>query len=152
MVCSGVRDRAAYIPMNAYGWGTMMDDYVFLEDIGRLVESHGASIMRGGISTRTARGMGRGGPSGIAKGLSGPGRAANGRQSYTSSQYPKSKREILKMQLGFKGIRMDLMADGMQRQRTNQSRFDSRCAIFLDTRVFLPLANPECMRDCMAKG
>ncbi|KAF8605491.1 hypothetical protein BDV93DRAFT_429573, partial [Ceratobasidium sp. AG-I] len=33
--CSGERDRAAYVPMNGYTWGTLADDYVFLEDVGR---------------------------------------------------------------------------------------------------------------------
>ncbi|KAF8341312.1 uncharacterized protein EI90DRAFT_2898884, partial [Cantharellus anzutake] len=33
--CNGQRDRAAYIPINQYGWGSMMDDYVLLEDVGR---------------------------------------------------------------------------------------------------------------------
>ncbi|KAF9005759.1 hypothetical protein BDZ89DRAFT_1168853 [Hymenopellis radicata] len=33
--CSGQRDKAAYVPMNKYGWGQMMDDYTYLEDVGR---------------------------------------------------------------------------------------------------------------------
>lgn len=105
-----------------------MDDYVFLEDIGRVVESQGSGIVQGGLTPHaaaarggsTSGGNGRGGRhngrGGIARGG-----AANGRRSGT-----KSKREILQMQLGFKGIRMDLMSDGMQRQRMNQSKFNSR--------------------------
>ncbi|KAF8868873.1 hypothetical protein CPB85DRAFT_1570645 [Mucidula mucida] len=33
--CSGQRNKAAYVPMNKYGWGQMMDDYTYLEDVGR---------------------------------------------------------------------------------------------------------------------
>ncbi|KIY73320.1 hypothetical protein CYLTODRAFT_485487 [Cylindrobasidium torrendii FP15055 ss-10] len=33
--CSGERNKAAYVPMNKYGWGQMMNDYTYLEDVGR---------------------------------------------------------------------------------------------------------------------
>ncbi|KAI0284314.1 hypothetical protein BGY98DRAFT_910821, partial [Russula aff. rugulosa BPL654] len=33
--CSGVREKAKFVPMNRYTCGTMMDDYVFLEDMSR---------------------------------------------------------------------------------------------------------------------
>ncbi|KIY45879.1 hypothetical protein FISHEDRAFT_30260, partial [Fistulina hepatica ATCC 64428] len=33
--CSGQRNKVAFVPMNGYKWGTMMDDYVYLEEVGR---------------------------------------------------------------------------------------------------------------------
>lgn len=114
MACSGVRDRTGYVPMNSYGWGTMMDDYVFLEDVGRVVEAQGSLIARDSLM-RGAPGRGRGRGYGEFK-------------SRQSSAAGKSKREILQMQLGFRNIKMDLLPEGMQRQRSNTSRFDNRYA------------------------
>lgn len=33
--CSGQRNQVAYVPMNKYGWGQMMNDYTYLEEVGR---------------------------------------------------------------------------------------------------------------------
>jgi box C/D snoRNA protein 1 len=113
--CSGIRDRAAYVPMNAYSWGTMMDDYVFLEDIGRIVETHGATISRGSFMAREPRGRGRG--------SRGRGR---GRGSAAAAVVGGSKKDTLKMQLGFKNISVDFLPEGMEKRRLNQSRWDAR--------------------------
>ena len=107
--CSGQRDRAAYIPMNQYGWGSMMDDYVFLEDVGRLVESHGAGISRG----RYSHTMGRSHRPGT-----------RGRGGFTPAGRG-SKRDLLQMQLSFKDIYVEFLPEGMERRKLNQSKFDS---------------------------
>src|ERR1700689_5122991 len=44
--CSGVRDKTKFVPMNRYTYGTMMDDYVFLEDMSRRVSGCGQDIVR----------------------------------------------------------------------------------------------------------
>ena len=93
-----------------------MDDYVFLEDVGRIVESHGAVIAKEGLNHAVNGSLGSGGTEEAEV----PHRR--------SRAYAKSKREVLQMQLGFKTIRMDLLPDGMQRQRSNMSRFDNRYA------------------------
>ena len=121
MACSGIRDRTGYVPMNSYGWGAMMDDYVFLEDVGRVVESHGALIAKEGLNRAVNGSLGSGGAEEVPH-----------RQSRASG---KSKREVLQMQLGFKTIRMDLLPEGMQRQRSNKSRFDNRYAFFISQLV-----------------
>ncbi|KAF8308803.1 hypothetical protein DL93DRAFT_2086448 [Clavulina sp. PMI_390] len=158
MSCSGVRDKAAYVPMNSYGWGTMMDDYVFLEDIGRAVEAQGSLIARGGF----------------ARGAHGRGRGRGSTTRHGNSTAGRSKREILQMQLNVRNIKMDLLPDGMQRQRSNQSRFDSRdntftltCEIVLyaptaprsqtpesDSFKFLTQQNPgtSTLKDVICKG
>lgn len=116
MACSGIRDRTGYVPMNSYGWGAMMDDYVFLEDVGRVVEVQGALMAKEGLNRAIHRSMSGGAGEGCH------------RRSRASG---KSKREILQMQLGFKAVRVDLLPEGMQRQRSNMSRFDSRYAFLI---------------------
>ncbi len=95
--------------MNQYGWGSMLDDYVFLEDVGRLVESHGVSISRGRYSSTTNRGhrpgtRGRGG-------FKPPGRG--------------NKRDTLQTQLSFRDIYVEFLPEGMERKKLNLSKFDS---------------------------
>ncbi|KAH8830660.1 hypothetical protein DL96DRAFT_962088 [Flagelloscypha sp. PMI_526] len=44
--CTGVRNNAAFVPMNQYGLGTMMNDYVFLEEMARNVAVCGADTAK----------------------------------------------------------------------------------------------------------
>jgi len=116
--CTGQRNKASYVPMNKYSWGTMVDDYVFLEDVGRRVSDWGREIVQGGFQNSSkaggltdnrgvgSRGRGRGG---------GGGRGGH------------SKRDILKMQLEAKDIEVDLLPLGMDRRRSNQSTWDFKC-------------------------
>jgi hypothetical protein len=54
-----VRDKTKFVPMNRYTYGTMMDDYVFLEDVGRRVSECGEDIVRNGYRMlRGGRGRG----------------------------------------------------------------------------------------------
>ncbi|TDL29423.1 hypothetical protein BD410DRAFT_892718 [Rickenella mellea] len=125
--CTGIRDRAAFVPMNQYGWGTMVDDYVFLEDMGRHVSEWGREIARGGLARgghtarpMRARGRGRG------RGHGGQGGAASG-----------GKREFLSTQLGFRDIDMDVLSAGMERHRVNQSTWDAKNKTALMTVEFI---------------
>ncbi|KAF8803813.1 hypothetical protein BYT27DRAFT_7144428 [Phlegmacium glaucopus] len=111
--CTGQRNKVAYIPMNEYGWGKMMDDYVFLEDVSRKVGDWGREIVRGGYSFgngngRDNRGRGRG------RGGRGRGGGGSGR----------TKRDVLKLQLEARDIDMDLLPIGMERRKVNQSAWD----------------------------
>lgn len=103
------------MPMNQYGWGTMMDDYVFLEDVGRRVGEWGMEIGRGGYVTRGAeRGRGRGaGGRGRGKG-----------RGYGGGSSSKSKQDILKQQLELRDIDVELLPDGMERKMLNKSMWD----------------------------
>ncbi|KAN0131405.1 hypothetical protein V8E53_010782 [Lactarius tabidus] len=107
--CSGVRDKTKFVPINRYTYGTMMDDYVFLEDVGRRVGECGEDIVRNGY--RVLRG-GRGrGPVGAGR----PGRGA-----------PEKKREMLKLQLELRDIEMELLPSGMERRKLNHSTWDPK--------------------------
>jgi hypothetical protein len=107
--CSGLRDKAKSVKMNEYGFGTMMDDYVYLEDVGRKVEEWGRDIGRGRLMQghRSARGSRRG-----------VGGRSNGR---TRHQTGFTKRDMLKMHLESMNIEMDVLPIGMERSRLNQS-------------------------------
>lgn len=118
--CTGERNKVAFVPMNQYGWGSMMDDYVFLEDVGRRVGDWGREIVRGGFGMRGSAVRGRGGD-GRGRGR-GPG---NGHAA------GRTKRDILKQQLENCDIDMDLLPAGMARRNLNQSNWDFKCVELL---------------------
>jgi hypothetical protein len=93
--------------MNKYGWGTMMNDYVFLEDVGRKVEEWGREIVRGGLRATESQGNGM---------MRGKGRM----------RVARTKRDILKMQLETQDIEMELLPAGMNRRKLNQSYWDHK--------------------------
>ncbi|EDR14183.1 uncharacterized protein LACBIDRAFT_305745 [Laccaria bicolor S238N-H82] len=124
--CSGERNKAAYVPMNRYGWGTMMDDYTFLEGVGRKVEGWGREIARGrfGNGRPAVRGRGRGGGSGGAGST--------------------TKRDVLKVQLDMRDIEMELLPVGMERRKMNESSWDfkNKTALLTVQFKFNPPRNP----------
>ena len=115
--CTGQRNKVGYVPMNEYGWGKMMDDYVFLEDISRKVGDWGREIVRGGYSFGNGdnRGRGRGGGGG------GSGR---------------TKRDVLKLQLEVRDIDMDLLPIGMEKRKVNQSSWDFKFVFQVSSRIY----------------
>lgn len=116
--CSGAREKAKFVPMNRYTCGTMMDDYVFLEDMSRKAGEWGQDIVRGGYGTLQGRGRGRGGRAKTGTGP--PGKTGN------HSGISGKKRDILKSQLELRDVEMDLLSSGMQRRTLNQSTWDSK--------------------------
>jgi len=132
--CSGERNKAAYVQMNAYGWGTMMRDYCFLEEVGRKVGEWGGEIAREGYATNVKDTRGRGG----ARRANGRGRGGRG----TSRGGGSSKRDLLKAHLDSLDIEMDVLPVGMQRRKVNQSTLDARCAL-----VFRPYACADLYQD-----
>lgn len=92
--------------MNTYTWGTLADDYVFLEDVGRNVAGWGREIVSSGKSTR-----GRGG-----------GRGGGGRRAELT---PKC--EALRVQLAARDIEVRFVPEGMEKRRLSQSVWDVRC-------------------------
>jgi hypothetical protein len=108
--------------MNKYGWGTMMDDYVFLEDVGRRVGDWGKVIVKGGF---TMKGPATRGGDIRGRGVRGRGR---GRGRGGGNGGGNTKRDILKIQLEARDIEMDLLPMGMERRKINQSSWDFRYA------------------------
>ncbi|KAJ3788828.1 hypothetical protein GGU10DRAFT_261857 [Lentinula aff. detonsa] len=117
--CSGERDKSAFVNMKDYTWGTLMSDYTYLEDVGRKVADWGATISKGAYTIpqtgRDAHGMkGRG-----MRGGRGQYRGRGG-----ASGVPKTKRDVLKMQLEMQDVSMDLLPPGMEKRQHNQSIWD----------------------------
>ncbi|KAI0776123.1 hypothetical protein BD413DRAFT_677249 [Trametes elegans] len=122
--CSGVRDRAAYVPPNAYGYMALMSDYTFLEDVGRRVGDWGREIVQGGYAASLGSG---GGGAGRGRGGARDGRGrGRGRGHGRGGAHgkPASKRDVLKMQLEMRDIDLELLPNGMERRTLNQSTWD----------------------------
>jgi len=99
-----------------------MDDYVFLEEVGRKVGDVGKEIVRGGLMAGTGgRANSRGGRGGGMRG--------RGRGGYNIGN-GKTKRDILKMQLEFRDIDIDLLPAGMEKRKANQSTWDTKCVYY----------------------
>lgn len=96
--CSGVKENNAggYVNMEEYGYTSFVTDYVFLEDIGRKAGEWGKDIQ-----------------------------AKLGGTSNNTHRHPKTKRELLKENLEDLEIDMELLPQGMQRRKVNQSTWDT---------------------------
>ncbi|KAF8211416.1 hypothetical protein K438DRAFT_1958528 [Mycena galopus ATCC 62051] len=139
--CSGQRDKAAYVPMNRYGWGTMMDDYAFLEDVGRKVGDWGGEISRGKFQAGGAAAASSGDRGGRGRGRGrGRARGAGG----ASGGGGRTKRDVLRMQLEARDIEMNILPPGMERHKLNQSTWDAKNQTALLTIEFKihPTPNP----------
>jgi hypothetical protein len=112
--CSGVRDKAKYVPMNRYTHGTMMDDYVLLENVSRRVSEWGGDIARGGYATGMRGQFGRGRGGGM------------GRGNRTRDGANGKKRDALRSQLELRDVEVDLLPAGMRRRKLNHSVWDSK--------------------------
>lgn len=112
--CSGVRDKAKFVPMNRYTHGTMMDDYVFLEDVSRKASEWGQDIARGGYATGV-------------QGRRGGGRGGMGRGNKTRGGVSSKKRDTLRAQLELRDVEIDLLPAGMRRRSLNRSFWDPKC-------------------------
>lgn len=99
--CTGERNKVKYVPMNEYGYGALMSDYVYLEEVGRSVKQWGRDIGKGKYQV-TERD-----------------RVAGGRKR-------KSKKEALQVQLEIREIPLVLLPPGMEKKKLNQSYWDSR--------------------------
>ena len=104
--CSGVRDKAKYVPLNQYNWGKMADDYTFLEQVGRQVETWGRDITSKGLDTEPRNFRGEG--------------------AHKRKKLNHSKKDFLRYQLGLRDINMDMLSSGMERNKSNKSFWDSR--------------------------
>ncbi|KAH9844201.1 uncharacterized protein C8Q71DRAFT_697197 [Rhodofomes roseus] len=138
--CSGVRNKAAYVPMNEYGYMSLMSDYTFLEEMGRKVGDCGREIVQGGF-TANAAGAGRGRIATSMRGGRGRGR---GRGAGAAGGKTRSKRDVLKMQLDFRDIEMEMLPNGMERRILNQSTWDfkNRTALLTIELRFHPPPDP----------
>ena len=114
--------------MNEYGFGKMMDDYVFLEDMSRKVGDWGREIVRGGYSFGNGDNSGRGRGGGRVRG--------RGRGRGGGCGSGRTKRDVLKLQLEARDIDMDLLPIGMERRKANQSSWDFKYVFIALSRIY----------------
>lgn len=100
--------------MKDYGYGKLMDDYVFLEDGKRKAEHWGKEIVQ--------LKMGAGGDQ------SGEGHGQGSGARHTA---PSGKTLALQQALREKGIFVDFLPEGMERRRRNQSHYNPKCVSLL---------------------
>jgi len=110
--------------MNKYGWGSMMDDYCFLEDVGRRVGEWGREIVKGGFDM-SVRGN-KNGAVVVGRDRSGRGRGGGVMGRNGKGRGGKRKREVLKMLLEVREIELELLPSGMERRMLNQSVWDQK--------------------------
>ena len=108
----------------------MVDDYCFLEDVGRKVGEWGREINKGGFDMNVRRGrdgrMGGRDRNRRGGGVVGMGRTRKGRGGGGG----KGKREVLKTFLEAREIELELLPCGMEKRRLNQSVWDQKYAMF----------------------
>lgn len=117
MNCSQVRDKTIYVPINQYGLGTLANDYIYLEEVGRKVTEWGRDIGQNGYMDASAGPD----PRGHARGR---GRGARRRGGISRQSGRNHRREILRDRLEEENIEMLLLPEGMERRRLNQSTWD----------------------------
>jgi hypothetical protein len=126
--------------MKEYGWGSMMNDYTFLEDIGRKVGEVGREIVRGGYSHPTSLSH----PSShSSRGGGGRGRGRGAGPKRGRGVGGKTKRDIWKMQMEVRDVDVDLLPLGMKRRKANQSSWDFKCVFQLSIQFEADWCNPE---------
>ncbi|PVG03467.1 hypothetical protein CPB86DRAFT_793398 [Serendipita vermifera] len=111
--------------MNEYKYGRFVQDYVFLEEMGRRVSEWGKDIqkkhlvetMSGNAGVNGRRQM-RGGGGGLG--------ANHQRYGARGTKHAKTKREVLQEKLEELDIEMMFLPDGMNRRKVNQSTFDNK--------------------------
>lgn len=108
--CSGVRDPAAFVPLAKFTQGTWDGDYAWLESTRRQVATFGE-----GLSPVDVRGAERG---------RGRGRGRGGAGVQTRQRKPKT--DGLRWALAQVGAEVDVLPDGMQKRRQNQSSWNHK--------------------------
>ncbi|THV05465.1 hypothetical protein K435DRAFT_773876 [Dendrothele bispora CBS 962.96] len=142
--CSGVRNKASYVEMKSYGWGEMMNDYTFLEEVGRAVKGVGEGIVRGGYDTHTSNKNHRDSSSGRGRGAGMRGGIERLTGKEQRERRNKRGKEVLRRELEKMDIGMELAPVGMERARSNKSVWDFKKQTPLLTieLVFYPPLDP----------
>jgi len=111
-----------FVPMNRYTHGTMMDDYTFLEDVGRRVSEWGKDIVRGGYDA----GAGALPPHAGDRQRQRRGGGGGGEMRRGRTKTHGKKRDVLRSQLELRDIDVDLLPPGMERRTLNHSTWDPK--------------------------
>lgn len=141
--CSGIRNRAAYVPMREYGYGTLMSDYVFLEDMGRHVADVGKEIVRARLAPVLA--------APVARGMAARGRGGRnpGRNQGSKAD---ARRQTLRRQLELWDIDLELLPSEMAKAKLNRSSWDfkNKCALLTIEFRIHPVPLPPALRHTVS--
>jgi hypothetical protein len=112
--------------MREYGYGALMNDYVYLEDVGRAVASFGADIVRARLAPQVsapvaARSMRGGG------GMRGRGRGGGKGSGYMSKA--ETRRHAFRRQMELWDVEVDLLPSEMAKAKLNRSMWDYKCVL-----------------------
>ncbi len=108
--CDGKRKRTAFIAQGNMTQGTWDDDYAWLEEGRRAVARFGVGISADAVRNASSRGRGRG----------------RGGAQTQSTRGRKPKTDGLRWALAKVGAEVDVLPDGMQKRRQNQSSWNPK--------------------------
>ena len=106
--------------MKEYGYGVLMNDYVYLEDVGRKVRELGRDISNGKYQVTE-------------------------RDRVGSRRRRKSRKDALPTQLEIRGIPLILLPPGMERKKLNKSYWDYKLRSFLLFISHRGVPNDDCV-------
>ena len=115
--CNGERDRVAFVPLNEYTEGTLLDDYALLEDTKRRVEGIGKAAFKDKILTTNYN---------QNQNHSSNNRNNNGNNSKFKYNNDDFKARNLKWAFADQGIELRCSPLGMERRRKNTTHIDSK--------------------------
>ncbi|KAG0149860.1 hypothetical protein CROQUDRAFT_653156 [Cronartium quercuum f. sp. fusiforme G11] len=94
--CAGKRNRVEAIPMNKYSWGSLMQDYTYLEDVNRVL-----------VDARRSE------------------KSCSSGLNLSNLEDPKilNRRDRLVKKAASEGVRLVLMAEGMSRRKMNTTNY-----------------------------
>ncbi|KAI8453989.1 hypothetical protein BY996DRAFT_7123072 [Phakopsora pachyrhizi] len=95
--CNGKRNRVQHIPINKYSWGSLMQDFSYLEDINRSLTK--------------------------ARGLTGEEPQIDQRRLEKSKKKTCKQLKLVK-EASKLGVKLVLMSDGMTRRKLNQTTYN----------------------------
>lgn len=127
--CTGLRDPTKYVPLKDFGQGDWAGDYTWLESGRRKLMSWGEELgsMEGtSSSSRPAAGEGAGGQRRGRDNHAAAAAAAVVIGGLDKHGKPKSKVEIMRRQLLYKGYYVEIMSSGMDRREKNQSSWNQK--------------------------
>jgi hypothetical protein len=105
--------------MGSYGLGNLMDDYVYLENVGRHVADWGRDIVRSKLHDTSSLTRG-----GRATGMRARGGRGSGRGGGQAGGKAMARRMTLRRQLDLWDIDLEVLPSGMAKAQLNQSLWD----------------------------
>ncbi|WRT63991.1 uncharacterized protein IL334_000918 [Kwoniella shivajii] len=134
--CDGIRDPAAFVPLNQYGQGAWSDDYKWLEEGRRKVGAWGENVNVEEINSISSSSRGK---SISTRGRGGRGGSRGDMISRGKTNRGSSKMIGLKRELERLGCDISFMPTGMEQRKLNQSSWSIKTKnLFLTIRLSIP--------------